>query len=43
MKRADVPGDDGVARQRGLVGHSESDEERGDNLFVTMIKRPNMR
>ena len=34
------PGDDGVARQRALVGHSSDDQQRSDDLFVASVKNP---
>jgi hypothetical protein len=38
-ERTGVPGDDGVARQRALISHPSDDEQRGNDLSVTMIRR----
>lgn len=38
MHRTNVPGDDRFARQRALIGYSQNDEERSDDLSRTPIR-----
>lgn len=38
LNRADVPGRDGAARQRALVGNSYDDQERTDHLFEKAVR-----
>ena len=39
MKRTDVPGGSALTRQRSPIGDSQNDEEWGDDLFNTVIRR----
>ena len=36
---ADVPGVGSVSRKRSLVGNSQNDEVRGDDLFDTIFRQ----